>query len=282
MFRPTWNDLSADSFSVVIVDEAHHLPSKTWGDITSRFQAYAKVVFFTATPYRSDKKEITKDIGNTGLAYHMSRTNAVKNRIIRDTNPIDLDQVAGSRYVAIESVQKAKELLPKVKRRLEEKNRDQPLPGGTKHMAILIVLYTDDAKKICDEWNHNYSQLKASYIHSDMRENERELVMNDLKEGKTTLIVIVQMLLEGFDHPPISVAAIATRIGSPVKFAQFIGRAQRVYRSPSGELEPSGINADIISSSFFQQANNYKEFLTDALIPDKEDKEDTEEIEETD
>ena len=273
----TWNELDQDSFSVVIVDEAHHLPSKTWKDIISRFEDHAKVVFFTATPFRSDKKKITEDIHSTGLAYHVSRRDAVEKGIIRDTNPIDLEQVAGSRYVASESLQKAKDLLPKIKMRLEEKNRDQPLPGGTKHMAILCASSIADAEKICFEWNNKYSPLTASVIHSEMREHPQKLFMCNLKDGKLTLIIIVQMLLEGFDHPPISVAAIATKISSPVKFAQFIGRAQRVYRSPDGEVEPDGIKADIISDGFFKQNGNYKKFVSEELIRIEEVEEDEEE-----
>ncbi len=268
----TWSELDEDSFSVVIVDEAHHLPSKTWKDIINRFKAHAKVVFFTATPFRSDKKKITEDIDSTGFAYHMSRKDAVEKEIIRDINPIDLDldQIVGSRYVPSESLQKAKELLPKIKMRLEEKNRDQPLPGGTKHMAILCASSIADAKQICEEWSHNYSPLTASVIHSEMSEPKQKSVICDLKAGKLTLIIIVHMLLEGFDHPPISVAAIATNIHSPVKFAQFIGRAQRVYRL-DGEQEPSGIKADIISDGFFKQGRNYEKFETEELIPLEEE-----------
>ncbi len=264
-----WSDLSADSFSVVIVDEAHHLPSKTWGDIVSRFKHNAKVVFFTATPFRCDKKEISNDVGSTGLAYHMKRTDAVEKGIIRNTNPIDLELVADSHYVASESEKKVKDMLPKIKTRLEEKNRDQPLPDGKKHKAILCVSTIAICKAICAEWNDSvfYSPLKASYVNSEMPEHQQRSVISDLKEGKTTLIVIVQMLLEGFDHAPISIAAIGTKIVSPVKFAQFIGRAQRVYRSPNGEPEPRGYTADVISDGFFEQAENYEKFENEALIP---------------
>ena len=41
-------------------------------------------------------------------------------------------------------------------------------------------------------------------------------------------VIIVKMLLVGFDHPPVSTAAICTNIHRPIKLAQFIGRAQRV------------------------------------------------------
>ena len=54
--------------------------------------------------------------------------------------------------------------------------------------------------------------------------------MRRLKNNELSLVIVVAMLLEGFDHPPISIAAITYKIVSPVRFVQFIGRAQRIYR----------------------------------------------------
>ena len=222
----TWTDLEPDLFSVVIVDEAHHLPAKQWGDIISRFKDFAKVIFLTATPFRSDKKNITEDLPNTGLAYHLPRREAVEKRIIRPVNPMGLDP--HTRYDASKQVTKAFEILPIIKWRLKQKNDDQKLPGNKQHMAILVASSIEYAKQISEEWNKQYSPLNAQCIHSDMTDQEKKAVKQNLRDGKITLLVIVQMLLEGFDHPPISVAAIATKIVSPVKFTQFIGRAQRI------------------------------------------------------
>mgnify|MGYP006973202303 FL=1 len=49
------------------------------------------------------------------------------------------------------------------------------------------------------------------------------------------------MLLEGYDHSKISIAAIATDITSMLKFAQFIGRAVRVHAA-----DPEGFDAVIL------------------------------------
>ena len=57
--------------------------------------------------------------------------------------------------------------------------------------------------------------------------------------------MVVEWLLEGFGHPPLSIAAILTKIVSPVKFAQFIGRAQRIVRVREG-WEANGILVDVV------------------------------------
>ena len=49
-----------DLFDLVLVDEAHHRPADTWSAIVEKF-GQAKKVFFTATPFRRDKKEISPD-----------------------------------------------------------------------------------------------------------------------------------------------------------------------------------------------------------------------------
>jgi len=63
-----WKELKEDTFSVVIVDEAHHLPATQWQCIIDKFSKHAKVVFFTATPYRSNGQEIADSIGLVGFA----------------------------------------------------------------------------------------------------------------------------------------------------------------------------------------------------------------------
>ncbi len=44
-------------FDVIIIDEAHHSAADSWKKVLGRFP-YAKVIHMTATPFRSDRKEI--------------------------------------------------------------------------------------------------------------------------------------------------------------------------------------------------------------------------------
>ena len=78
-------------------------------------------------------------------------------------------------------------------------------------------------------------------------------------------MVVVEMLLEGFDHPPISIAAILTKIVSKLKFAQFVGRAQRIVHG-QGCDESDEIFADLVSHSYFQQEQNYATYDEALLI----------------
>src|SRR5260370_26787615 len=47
----------ADLFDLVLVDEAHHSPARTWSRLLDLLRG-AKQILFTATPFRRDEKEI--------------------------------------------------------------------------------------------------------------------------------------------------------------------------------------------------------------------------------
>ena len=56
------NDFKPDEnlFDLVLIDEAHHSPAKSWNIIIECFPQSQRI-FFTATPFRRDKREIIGD-----------------------------------------------------------------------------------------------------------------------------------------------------------------------------------------------------------------------------
>ena len=50
-------EFEGDYFDLILVDEAHHLPAATWENVISLFPK-AKKIYFTATPFRRDKKNL--------------------------------------------------------------------------------------------------------------------------------------------------------------------------------------------------------------------------------
>ena len=258
----SWEELKEDTFSIVIVDEAHHLPAPQWKRIINKFSKHAKVAFFTATPFRSDGRAITDSIGLDGYAYRLERAEAIRRNIIRDTQfhqlPLDGDVTPEATAVNVMILQKVNTIL-------NQKNKFS-LPGGKQHMAIAIVKDKAGADSVALIWNESAGYGKAAAYHSDCSKRDRESIMEKLYKGELRLLVIVAMLLEGFDFPPISVAAIITHIQSPVKFAQFIGRAQRVVRAPPDQEEQGGI-ADIVTHEYYEQSTNYDMFVKERLIP---------------
>ena len=133
-------------------------------------------------------------------------------------------------------------------------------------MAIAIAKDTTEANEVEDLWNTLYGDETAIAYHYQLRPKKELLKrMQRLKDNKVRLVVVVDMLKEGFDHPPISIAAILTNISSPVKFTQFIGRAQRIVRTP--EENERDVCADVVTHVHFdKQSGNYHNFQEEWLI----------------
>ena len=258
--RAIWEDLPGDIFSVVIVDEAHHLPALTWKRVVDKFN-HAKVVFMTATPCRADGQNITETFGGKiQLAHHLKRNDAIAQNIIRKVEFTELkpNSPAEGKPPSLPQIQQS--ILEAVSEQIKKKNSESPLPGGKRHVAIAVAGTIKEATDLTELWNEKYGATAAAYT-GETKKFRREEILKQLEGGQVQLLVIVQMLLEGFDHPPISVAAVATHITSLTKFAQFIGRAQRVVRTPEG-VEQGGV-AHVITHEHFKQSGNWDAFLTE-------------------
>jgi len=257
-----WEEvLPDDIFKLVIVDEAHHHPAKTWRRIIRKFKHHAMVVFLTATPFRADGRRVVED-EEGDMVYRLSLEDARTNRIIRRINWLQL--VSGDTNLHnIFSI-----ILERVKFIQQSKDRETPLPDNIPHMAIAItknIAYAEDVKQM---WDHHWGNHgMAIAYHSDLPKKTKLAMMEAIQSNQIKLVVVVDMLREGFDYPPISIAAIMTKIVSPVKFAQFIGRAQRIVRGHQG-LESQEIFSDVVTHSYFQQEENYQTYEREGLIPD--------------
>ena len=107
-----------------------------------KFQGHAKVVFFTATPFRTDKKNICDGIKERGFAYQLSRETAIKKKIIREAVftkvPVDPDLPEEDHYSM---------LLCHAVECLEKKESHFPLPSPHKHVAMIILRRVKNVNK---------------------------------------------------------------------------------------------------------------------------------------
>ena len=243
---PNYASLPNDLFSVVVVDEAHHLPAGQWKNIVDHFKCHAKLIFFTATPFRQDGREITDDRAisiTKDYTYKLERDVAIQRRIIRD---VTFDDAS---YAYFEGDVKLK-VLQAIQHKLIMKNSAGLLPGAINHAAIVVTKDIAAAEEVYNKCCNDLKWKNVKMVHSGNQKRGADPI-KDIAANNYDLLIIVGMLLEGFDHPPLTVAGILTNIGSRGKFAQFVGRIQRVIRHP--ELEDESITGDIITAPEYNQ-----------------------------
>jgi superfamily II DNA or RNA helicase len=218
-FKPE-NDL----FDLVLVDEAHHVPAFTWTNIIEAFPE-AKKVFFTATPFRRDKKEVP---GKLVFNYPLSK--AYEDKIFGDIGyyPIITDDANPDLAIALKTQEvfqqdTAKGLVHFIMVRTETKDHAEELSG-------LYALHTD---------------LRLKKVDSTQTYGAINKTIDKLKNGELDGIICVDMLGEGFDFPNLKIAAIHSPKKSLANTLQFIGRFARTNAQHIGEAKFLAVPSDI-------------------------------------
>lgn len=198
--------LTSDSefFDLILIDEAHHTPAKSWIDILNHY-SNAKKVLFTATPFRRDKKEIPGKI-----IYNYPLSLAYEEGIFGQTEFIPVQAEAGD-DIAIA---------------LECERTFRAEPEGVVHYVMVRTDSKERAKELFEIYKANTS-LRLKLVHSGLTALTVEKTLAELRDGNLDGIICVDMLGEGFDFPNLKIAAIHSPHKSLAATLQFIGRFTR-------------------------------------------------------
>lgn len=163
------------------------------------FEARIKqAVFVSATP---EKYELEKSGSN------------VAEQIVRPTGLVDPEIILRKTEGQVD------DLMAEIKKR-SEKNERVLVTTLTKKMAESLSSFLID------------KGIKCKYLHSDIDTLERVQIIRELRQGKFTALIGINLLREGLDIPEVSLVAIldADKEGflrSATSLVQTIGRAAR-------------------------------------------------------
>lgn len=228
-------------FDLILIDEAHHSPAKTWNKILLSTKD-AKHILFTATPFRMDKREIQGEI-----IYKYSLALAYEDEIFGEITYIPIDEDLENKDILI--ARKTEEIF------LADKKQ------GYEH-CIMVRTDTKDNAKLLESVYLSETSLRLKRIDSSMSNTTAKKFIEELKRGDIDGIICVDMLGEGFDFPNLKIAAIHVAHKSLANTLQFIGRFART-------------NADNIGTAKFIAMNdeeliieNNKLYVSDAIWQD--------------
>lgn len=234
--KPLVSILDSDFFDMIIIDEAHHSAAESWIETLKYFNA-KKIIKLTATPFRADEKELGGEIIYSYDLADAIKDGIVKNIVAEDYTTEKLDFEVDGKLVdketAIELMDKtwvtrsvayskkcSQTIVDMSIKKLSEKRK----LGKAHHQIIAVACGIEHAKQIKEMYEN--CGLRAEYVSSN-RTEESEKAIIEFKKGEIDVIVNVDMLAEGFDHPNISIAAIFRPFRTLSPYAQFIGRALR-------------------------------------------------------
>lgn len=270
------NHLPDDYFDLILVDEGHHSAAASWQDVFERFPD-AKILSLTATPFRGDDQPVEGEAIYSYPIAEAMRRGYVKHIQASNVAPSELR----FSYRGQESTHTLEEVL-----RLKEHDwfsRGVALAercnvsivdgslewlkhlretGSTHHQIIAVACSVDHARAVRRLYEER--GYAAHEIYSQMTEEQQAKVLRDLHDGTLDAIVQVQMLGEGFDHPPLSVAAVFRPFRSLSPYIQFVGRVMRVNKQQApGHLDNRGIVVSHVGLNLDRHWEDFKNLDTE-------------------
>jgi superfamily II DNA or RNA helicase len=211
---PGVETLSKNLFDLVLVDEGHHVPAEAWRRLLEA--ASAPAAFFTATPFRADRRRIP---GEVVFNYPLSR--AIDDRVFR---PVRFHAVTPEQGQSKDEAL-ATAAIARVNSDVHQAAGSRLLvrAGRVEHAEALQKLYRDKG-----------TALGLVLGKTGWRALERTFA--EARTGTLTGLICVGSLTEGFDMPRLRIAAYHEPHKSLAPTLQFVGRLARAGPDVDGEL----------------------------------------------
>jgi len=231
-------------FDLLLIDEAHHSPARTWKALMVAFPQ-SRQVLFTATPFRRDRKLLPGR-----FVYEFPLREALR------------DGVFGSiRFIACEPEPPAHNDVVIARRAEAEFRADRE--AGLDHRLMVRT----DSRSRAAELKAIYEQatgLRLAVIHGQHSLRHVRRNVQQLRAGELDGVICVDMFGEGVDMPQLKIAAIHAPHRSLAVTLQFIGRFARTSGNNLGEAKFIAIPEDIETETktLYRQGAVWDELVT--------------------
>lgn len=194
-------------FSHVYFDEAHHIKADEWNHIKGIFIS-SRIVQFTATPYRYDKKPIDGKV-----IYNYPLYQALEDNCFSRISLISVDE---------RHPRKKDEAIAHA---AMERLRQDRANGWSRHKMMVRAETLTHARQLYDNYTKWFKDERITLVYSGMA--ARRETIQKIKENFYDIVICVDMLKEGFDYPDFKIAAVHDLHKSLAVLLQFIGRFTR-------------------------------------------------------
>ena len=246
-----------NSFGLIIVDECHHVPAKTFRQVVAQFSSYY-LYGLTATPIRksNDEKLIFIHIGDVIHEIKSFKENALPSNkvsvIIRETGllfPFDYrtDKLETLHQVLINDTARNQLILEDIKTEITSGRKILVLTERKAHIDVLNQYLKGNFEVIT--------------LSGEDAPAAQKIKLQLIKEGHfQVLIATGQFLGEGTDLDNLTCLILAFPFAFEGKLVQYIGRVQRSEITPV-IYDYRDIYVDYLEKQFRQRNQYYKKLL---------------------
>lgn len=245
------------SFGLIIIDECHHIPAKTFREVIQQFSCFY-LYGLTATPIRksNDEKLIFIHIGDVihevKLAVDKNKNSKKLALTIRETDlfvPFDYktDKIETLNQILVHDTERNKLIIDDIKTEANSGRKVLVLTERKMHIDVL------------------YQYLKSKYevitISGEDSETERKIKLKQIKDGYFQILISTgQYFGEGADFDNLECLVLAYPFAFEGKLIQYIGRVQRA-ETTSIIYDYRDIHIDYLDNQFKQRNKYYRKLL---------------------
>lgn len=215
-------EFEQDAFDVIIIDEAHHTYSNSYLKVLEYF-SQAKVLGVTATPYRGDKKDLSKIFES--LAYEYPLDQAIRDGYLCPIKvkmmPVSIDI---SKVKITAGDYQASDLSETLKPYLEEIASIMVKECKNRRTVIFLPLIATSKQftKILQEKGINAEEING-------QSPDRKEILQRFERGEIDVLCNAMLLTEGWDCPSVDCIINLRPTRSSALYTQIVGRGTRIY-----------------------------------------------------
>lgn len=194
-------------FDLLIIDEAHHAPAKTWRAILDHFPS-ARAVLLTATPRRADGKVVPGT-----HTYHFPLRSAIADGIFHPVVPRVVELAS-----PITDEAKDEAIAAEVARQLDKEEHDT---------SVALIRVNTIARAGRVQAIYASKGVEAQVLIGSTSTDERTRILTGWRAGTIRAVIAVDMLAEGINVPNLRIVGYHDKHKSTQATMQFIGRLAR-------------------------------------------------------
>lgn len=223
-----------DEFDYIIVDEAHHIPSKTYKSIIDYFECDF-LLGLTATSNRMDNESIFEYF-DENIACDIRLNDALKHDLIVPFHYYGISDIEQIDYenINLKQIDKLAKLLM-INRRVDFIIEQMKFYSydGAKRKALAFCVSKEHAFYMSEEFNRR--GVPSICLSSDDSILKREEYIKKLEDDNNKLQVIftIDIFNEGIDIPSINTVLMLRPTDSSIVFIQQLGRGLRKHKNKS-------------------------------------------------
>lgn len=260
-------DLGLNKIGLVLVDECHHIPAKTFRKVVTKLKPYY-LYGFTATPKRKNNDEkliyiylgkilhtVSKNFSNQTIDDEFKKEKNIKTKVLIKNTEIDVPF-----KVKIDNFQILSKIITFDSNRNKLIIDDIIKEAGNGNKCLILTERKEHVEVLSYYLKGNYEIIILTGELTEKQKNEK---LKQIEAGNFQIIIATgQLIGEGTDFPNLNSLFLVYPFAFEGKLIQYIGRIQRGQNSDSIIYDYRDVKINYLEKFYKKREKYYKKHFS--------------------